>query len=404
MFPSRCSCSKLLLIFFWIEHCGGFSGNANIQGGLSLSVSEMTSARRRRRRRRGLLLSCAASIAEGMAAPESKLSDGLFPNNFDHHSNDVLPWFSAGYCTWRWRGQKINYLELGDPSRPALLLLHGFGASFYHFRHNIPQLARQYHVYAFDLLGFGLSSKPVQNYPIETWRDQASDFIRQVIGKPTTVCGNSLGGFTALYVASDSQAMPLVNGCILLNSAGPFRNKTGFHWIKSSPSTTHLKHIIRITTPILRTISDTFQRLVVQLSFLYTKRPSQIERVLKSVYPVHPHMVDSNLVDSIRLPSEDPNASEVFFRVVAKAGRPSIFLDDLLQKLRVPLLLCWGEKDPWMTSSKADRIQSIYPPARRVSVNAGHCPHDEDPKVVNHAIQTFIRKEVIPMELLPLRP
>ena len=85
------------------------------------------------------------------------------------------------------------------------------------------------------------------------------------------------------------------------------------------------------------------------------------------------------LVESIRVPSLDPNAAEVFYRVIAKNGSgPSVYVDDLLAKLGggKPLLLAWGESDPWIRPQAADKIQALYPQSRRVSIDAGHCPHD----------------------------
>lgn len=35
-------------------------------------------------------------------------------------------------------------------------------------------------------------------------------------------------------------------------------------------------------------------------------------------------------------------------------------------------------------------IQELYPKATRVSVQAGHCPHDEAPVAVNKAIKDFM--------------
>ena len=53
---------------------------------------------------------------------------------------------------------RLFYREAGAPDAPAVLLLHGFAASSYMFRELIPQLARDYHVIAPDLPGFGQTS------------------------------------------------------------------------------------------------------------------------------------------------------------------------------------------------------------------------------------------------------
>lgn len=56
----------------------------------------------------------------------------------------------------------------------------------------------------------------------------------------------------------------------------------------------------------------------------------------------------------------------------------------------LPVLLLWGELDPWCTPAIADRIISYYPDATRINVMAGHCPHDEAPKVVNEALLGWV--------------
>lgn len=59
------------------------------------------------------------------------------------------------YRTQQVQGVEVFYREAGRPEAPKVLLLHGFAASSYMFRDLIPVLARDYHVIAPDLPGFG---------------------------------------------------------------------------------------------------------------------------------------------------------------------------------------------------------------------------------------------------------
>lgn len=57
-------------------------------------------------------------------------------------------------------GLHLFYREAGEPSRPVMLLLHGFPSASHMFRNLIPLLAGQYHVIAPDFVGFGQSDAP----------------------------------------------------------------------------------------------------------------------------------------------------------------------------------------------------------------------------------------------------
>ncbi len=258
---------------------------------------------------------------------------------FDYNQEEKLPWNPTGYKIWKWRDYNINYVDIGgDQKKPPLLLIHGFGASVFHWRYNLPALARKYHVFAIDLLGFGLSDKPLITYTADVWRDQILDFISQVVRQstdlPVVVAGNSLGGYSALFAASAERATSenLVNGCVLLNAAGRFRPLDG-NSVEKKPN------------ELLTRIAGVFQRFVIWLSFIYTKQPARITQVLKSVYPVDQSNIDEELVESIRVPSLHPNAAEVFYRIITQNGNgPRQYLDDLLSELKVPLMLLWGMK------------------------------------------------------------
>lgn len=73
-------------------------------------------------------------------------------------------------------------------------------------------------------------------------------------------------------------------------------------------------------------------------------------------------------------------------------GPGATTIDKLLTRLSMPLLLLWGDLDPWMGPSKAARIQELYPKADRVSLQSGHCPHDESPAETNKALLEWMAK------------
>ena len=57
-------------------------------------------------------------------------------------------------------GVNLFYREAGDPSKPTILLLHGYPSSSHSYRNLIPMLANYYHVIAPDNLGSGYSDHP----------------------------------------------------------------------------------------------------------------------------------------------------------------------------------------------------------------------------------------------------
>jgi pimeloyl-ACP methyl ester carboxylesterase len=76
------------------------------------------------------------------------------------HSHPLLPAAVTPvlrYNTIDIDGTDVFYREAGPAHAPAVLLLHGFGASSHMFRDLIPTLASNYRVVAPDLPGFGMT-------------------------------------------------------------------------------------------------------------------------------------------------------------------------------------------------------------------------------------------------------
>jgi len=280
---------------------------------------------------------------------------------------------------WRFQGQAVHSLcrKPQAPIGPAILLVHGFGASTDHWRHNIPVLAAQHEVHALDLLGFGRSAKPAGlPYGGALWRDQLMAYVAERIGRPTVLVGNSLGGYAAL--AAGAALGDRAAGVVLLNAAGPFAAE------QQAPAG-GWGAIARRTIGGALLKSPVLQRLL----FENLRRRSTIRKTLNQVY-IDRTNVDDELVEAIRRPSLDPGAFGVFRTVFdIPSGQP---LDQLFADLESPLLLLWGIRDPWINAAGRRAAFQRHAPAATIEVvlEAGHCPHDEVPEQVNRALLEWL--------------
>ena len=278
---------------------------------------------------------------------------------------------------WNWQGHKIQYTVMGT-GRP-LVLIHGFGAPIGHWRKNIPVLAAGgYQVFALDLLGFGGSDKPPLNYTLDLWEELLKDFWTAHIQEPTVFVGNSIGALLSLMVVADYPEMAA--GGVLINSAGG------------------LSHRPHELNPPLRLVMGAFNRLVRskltgRVLFDRVRQKPQIRRTLLQVYR-NPEAVTDELVDLLYAPSCDPGAQQVFASVLSAPPGPTPA--DLLPKVGRPLLVIWGANDPWTPIAGAKIFQQASDDGQPIQVvpilNAGHCPHDELPNVVNPLILDWLAK------------
>jgi pimeloyl-ACP methyl ester carboxylesterase len=84
------------------------------------------------------------------------------------------------------------------------VLLHGAGSSIEVWTWNIEALAQHHRVYAFDMVGSGLSDKPTVSYTLEYQLQFLKEFLTTFDIERAILIGNSLGGAIALKSALDS--------------------------------------------------------------------------------------------------------------------------------------------------------------------------------------------------------
>ena len=234
---------------------------------------------------------------------------------------------------------------------------------------------RGFRVFGVDLLGFGLSDKPAgTTYSIGLWAELVKDFIAEFAGpKGAYVMGNSIGSLVCCTVARDSPAS--VRGLILCNCAAGMNNKFITTDKRTPPAGKLVFGAIFGLLDILLSI-DVFANFF----FDKVKSPETVTKVLQGVY-VDKASVDADLVKSILDPAEHPNACEAFVKILT--GDPGTTPDKFMHEIKQPMLLIWGDEDPF---TPIDAGYGIYFTQELVGtrantelkvVNAGHCPQDD---------------------------
>ena len=295
---------------------------------------------------------------------------------------------------WKWKNWDISWSSSKLSSNNDalnILLIHGFGASKRHWRHNQDFLGKTYNCYSIDLLGFGESSQPGAlldyepykkdhiKYSFDLWGSQIASFCNEEIKAPVYLIGNSIGGVVSLKAAEILKEN--CNGLVLIDCA---QRKMDDKRLQRSDV------FMNLLRPVIKTLVS--KRIISNTLFERAANPAVIKQILKKAYPSGKN-IDDEIVEILYKPSQRKNSKEAF------RGFINLFDDylatDLFDKVDSPIQLIWGENDPWEALSEAKKWKSSYQNIKRLDVikNAGHCPHDEQPEQTNEFISQFIQEK-----------
>ncbi|KMT10130.1 hypothetical protein BVRB_5g118930 [Beta vulgaris subsp. vulgaris] len=129
---------------------------------------------------------------------------GLAMGSSSQSSDDIFRWFCV---------------ESGNPDNPSVMLIHGFPSQAYSYRKVIPILSKNYHVIAFDWLGFGFSEKPQPKYGFDYTMEEYVASLKTLINDlvPNKVSLVVQGYFSPVAVKYAFDHQDKVNDLILLN-------------------------------------------------------------------------------------------------------------------------------------------------------------------------------------------
>lgn len=275
---------------------------------------------------------------------------------------DIRPWRRGTEFT-----EKTETLNIGEWSiryhrsgrGPYLILIHGIGANLFCWRWLIPLLNDRFTVIAFDLPGFGQSSKPLSaRYSLEDQTDRVRDIMAAMgIGQAYLV-GNSMGGNIALWLAR--QYPDLVRAvCVIAPATSPRLVPVSLHRLAFASGALSLL------------LTRTAMRVVHRRTVSRRERLSQ-ERI----------------EESFRTYGRQPEAVRSFMLATETIRDPR--LPEALSTLKVPTLILWGSKDKLVPRKVIDDLLKALPDAEsEVHIGGGHHLQEDEPEWVAEKISTF---------------
>lgn len=254
-------------------------------------------------------------------------------------------------------GQKIHYLEAG--SGPDVILLHGLGADATNWAMNTAALAKNFHVYVPDQIGFGESDKPLINYRVGTLVDFLEGFSKKLGITKAAIVGNSLGGWTA---AAFTVAHPeRVERLVLVDSAGYSFEHLG------GPKPTH--------------------------EMMDGLNPSTVAgmKALMSLIVANKAMVTDPLAEQFFAGHMRHNDGYTIARFIDSILRGEDVLDGKLGTIKIPTLIIWGREDALTPLTEGKMFASDIAGAELTILDkCGHIPQFECAAPFNTVLMKFL--------------
>lgn len=247
-------------------------------------------------------------------------------------------------------GTRLHVRQTGRADAPAVILLHGFGASLHTWEPWAEALAATNRVIRYDLPGFGLSP-PDPNGDYSLARDVAllGALMDRLGLAEAALVGHSMGGKVAWHFAARHPAR--VTALVLVAPDG-----------FASPGKAYGE--APKVGPLLGLMRHFLPRALL--------RPN-----LAAAY-ADPARLDEATVTRYHDLMRAPGAREAMLARLSQA-----VLEDpagLLPRITAPVLLLWGEEDRMIPASHAADYVRFLPEAQVVRLpGLGHVPHEEDP-------------------------
>lgn len=263
-------------------------------------------------------------------------------------------------------GARVRIAECGPEDGAPILMLHGWGGSVYGFRKNMPTLgAAGYRAIAVDLLGHGLSDKPLDpaRYTFAGQIVQVAEILDALGVEQATLIGQSMGGELALGF---TRQHPSRVGAVAVINASGLGRIPGIHT---------LRFLARIPPALHMPI---------------TSRRFMVRGVLKYAYGRIAGFTERD-VDEYWAPSQFPEWGRALVMLL-RFGRWDPVPPGEFARLPQPTLVIVSSGDRVVCVENDEALLSRIPPHTTVVriPGGGHLVNEEAAEPVNAALLAFL--------------
>ena len=308
----------------------------------------------------------------------------------------AAPWGARGYLTAL--DGPVHWIEFGGgqdpgaapapgsgrgPYGPPVVFVHGLGGSHLNWCPVGPKLAVGRRAVALDLHGFGLTPGTRRTSTVRANARLLDRFVRQILGTPVILVGNSMGGMISVLQAA--AAPDTVAGLVLIDPALPLPRRVP----DPSVATRFLLYALPgvgevfVRTMLARRTPELAVRQLIELNFA---DPSRAD----------PAMVAAS-VELARRRMGDPTRARAYAQSLLAASRSLLRVNgrpwrywEMMASIRVPVLLIGGESDRLVPPASMRQAAARNPSWEAVFLpGVGHTPQLEAPDAVIGAISDW---------------
>jgi pimeloyl-ACP methyl ester carboxylesterase len=307
----------------------------------------------------------------------------------------AAPWRASGFVTDL--DGPVHWIEFegsGEPASDAvpagtpIVFVHGLGGSHLNWCLIGPELAAERRAVALDLHGFGLTPGTRASSTVQRNRSLLDRFIREVVGTPVILAGNSMGGLISILQAST--APQSVRGLVLLDPALPVPPRLADRQVGSQFLMYALPGVgeLYLRSVLSRRSPQVAVQQVVELCFA---DPSRID----------PAMMTASIALAAERQANGTGAGPEAFlaasRSLMRVIGPRRRYWEMMASVQVPVLLVGGDADRLVPVASMRQAAARNPRWETVILpGVGHTPQLEVPGKVIGTMRDWLGRHFAP--------